>query len=238
MSARPRNHEDLPILEEIGRDLSTAFHREERAEAARRGRRRLRKVAAATVALFVIVPSSVVVATRYIWAPDPGAIAPSRPFESSRPIRIAEGRGDVVQWRISAYMSENGVCHQMTTFTATESGGTGGGLCADQLPADHLDIRSSSAFGETVISGTIDPRVARVEVQATGQPREQAQIVTTPPETAERARLPKDLRFYVATVRGEDFPGPRSGFRVVAFDAGGRELAREEIGNVSGRASR
>lgn len=234
MSVPTRNHEDLPILEDLGRDLSVAFHREERSEQAARNRRRLRRLIASTLALFVIVPSSVVVATRWIWAPDPGPGAP-RALETGKPIVVAEGRGEALQWRISAWMSDAGVCHEVATFTATRSGGRGGGACRGELPPEwKIGMGTSSFAGEHLIEGFVEPGVARVEVEATGQPRVQAQIVRIPGEVAERGRLPEDFRFYVATLpaSGPELTGPESAVRVVALDASGRELDRRESGNV------
>ena len=217
MSTRPRN-DDLPILAELGDDLAAGFRRAERAESARRNRRRFRNVAVATAALFVVVPGAV--ATRYIWAPDPGA--PGAALESSRAIQIADGRGDVLSWRLSAYTDGPELCWQLATFTATETYSRGN-ACA--VPRDQsLAVATAGGGGETIVYGGIDPQVARIVVEpGAGAPAEEARIVVAPRDRVDKAGLPADARAYVASFLGDVTDGPPT---VTAFDASGREIAR------------
>lgn len=216
MRTRPHN-EDLPILAELGDDLSAGFRRAEQAETARRNRRRFRRVAIATAALFVVVPGAV--ATRYIWAPDPGA--PGAALESSRAIQIADGRGDVLSWRLSAYTDGPDLCWQMATFTATENYGRG--IACGTAPGQPLAIATSSARDETIVYGGIDPQVARVVVEpGTGDPAKDARIVVAPADRVDKAGLPEGARAYVATFRGVLDKPPT----VTALDAAGREVGR------------
>ena len=223
MTTRTRENEDLPILDEIGRDLSAAYAREEQAAQRRRPSRRMRRIALATAALFVIGPGSVV-ATRYIWAPDPGVNAPGTPFAGSKPIQIGEGHGDYLSWRISAYMSDNGLCTQVAVFTTEESHGRGIS-CEGSAPAARFAPSSTHAEEETLYVGRARPGAVRIEVIDGRGNRLPARIVTPPPDRLVRAKLPKDLRFYVATGPPDrDFAtGPPT---VVAFDASGREIDR------------
>lgn len=220
MSTRPRN-DDLPILAELGDDLADGFRRAERAESARRNRRRFRNVAVATAALFVVVPGAV--ATRYIWAPDPSA--PGSALESSRAVQIADGKGDLLSWRLSAAASEqDGVCWQLALFTAAESYGRGLACMGDTL-SQAVDVATSYAGGETFAYGGLDPQVARVVVDpGAGVEPKDAQIVVAPPDRVEQAGLPAGARAYVASFLGDLTDGPPP--TVTAFDASGREIGR------------
>lgn len=217
MSTRPGNDE-LPILDEVGHDLASAFRREERAEAARRNRRRLRGIAGVTAALFVVVPGAV--ATRSIWAPDPG-VSTGAALESARAVAVADGRGEAISWRLSAYKDGDSSCWQLAIFTPAESLGrsTNCGDPADRLP---LSLSVTPAGGETVVFGWLSPQAVRVRVSVPGAGRQAARIVSTAPELARRAGVPAGMKGYVATFRGElaDTRSPR----VTAFAADGREL--------------
>jgi hypothetical protein len=222
MKTETREHDDLPILDEIGHDLSAAFAREERVTERRRRSRRLRRIAVATAALFVVVPGSVV-ATRYIWAPQPGELAP-QPFGNGKPIQIAEGSTAVASWRISAYMSDRGVCWQVAQFTEEESFG----LTVNCLSDFATDERMSPSFNlggeEARYFGWAPPAAARVTATDDEGRALPAQIVKAPPDRVERAGLPRGLRFYVVT-------GPPLGERseppaIAAFNAAGREIDR------------
>ena len=216
MSTRPRN-DDLPILRELGDDLAAAYRREERAEASRRRRRRLRGVAAATAALFVIVPGAV--ATRYIWAPNP--VGSGAAFESSRAVQIAEGRSGAVNWRLSAAATESdGLCWQTSISTATRSYGRTPSCVAGSTGALNLSV--SAAEGQTLVFGWLDPQVARVMVDpGNGDPVMEARIVKAPADRVEAAGLPAGAQAYIV-----GFTDPDSELvpRAVAFDAAGREL--------------
>ena len=220
MSTRPRN-DDLPILGELGDDLVGAFRREERAEAARRNRRRLRRIAVATAALFVVVPGAV--ATRYIWAPDPVAV-PGAAFESSRAVQIADGRSGAVSWRLTAAVTKtDGLCWQVAVFTATENYGRGASCVAHSFGAP-LGLGTTHAAGETLAFGWLDPRVARVVVDpGNGDAPQEAQIVEAPADRVKAAGLPEGAKGYVVGFTADLSNAPPN---AVAFDADGRELGR------------
>lgn len=231
VSVPPCNYDDLPVLEELGRDLSAAFLREERAAAARRGRRRLRRIAAATAALFVIVPGAV--ATRSIWAPDPSEHAPGRPFTGAKAVQLAEGRGDVLNWRLSAYSGADGPCWQFHAFTATASTGVSVSCLKDLPPGLEIAVGTGGGFGETYVEGWASERVSRVEVVDNGV-RTPARMIEPTREQRERGGLPGGLKFYVATLPGEfEILRPLG---VVAFDSSGRVV--ERIAPPRGRPKR
>jgi hypothetical protein len=223
MTTQLREHPDLPILEEIGRDLSLAYAREESAAERRRRSQRLRRIAAVTAALFVVGPGSVV-ATRYIWAPTPEVNAPGTPFETSRPIQIGEGSGEMVSWRISAFMSARGLCWQIAYFTVDESFPRTEACLADARKGTEYAPTAGGAPDEMVYSGVAPAGTARATVTTSQGRRLPAQVVVAPADRVERAKLPKGLRFYVATgAREEGLPGASA---VAFFDASGREIAR------------
>lgn len=227
MNTGMREHEDLPILDEIGRDLSVAFAREEQAAERRRRGRRLRRIGVATVAIFAVVPGSAVVATRYIWAPDPGVNAPGTPFEGSKPIQIAEGRTEFTSWRISAYAGPEGLCWQVAQFTADASAGSGVNCQGNKPKGLRIGPSLSPGAEETFWAGWAPPGTARVELTDPAGKRLPVRVVKAPPDRIERAELPPGLTFYVAA-------GPPLGDRiapaerVVAFDSAGREIERFE----------
>lgn len=220
MSLRPRN-DDLPILGELGDHLGDAFRREERAEGAKKHRRRLRRVAIATAALFVVVPGAV--ATRYIWAPGP-ASHPGAAFESSRAVQIAEGRAGRVTWRLSAAVTKtDGLCWQAALYTATENYGRGSS-CVGQSLGAPLGLSVSHAAGETIAFGWLDPRAARVVVDPrNGEAPKAARIVKAPADRVKAAGLPAGTQAYIVGFASDLESAPPS---AVAFDAAGRELGR------------
>ena len=218
MSARPRN-EDLAILDDLDHDLGTAFRRAERVEAARRTRRRLRRVAVATAALFVVVPGAV--ATRSIWAPDPGVNAGTA-FEGTRAIQMADGQTGTLSWRLSAVDSQGGVCWQAAIFTATNSASRGVNCSIDARGAP-IGVAATLGDHETFVFGWADPAVERVVVTPQGGVPQTASMVIAPADRAERAGVPAGSRAYVVTFPGDVAEEP---ILAVAFDAAGRELGR------------
>ena len=215
MSTRPRNQE-LPILDELGHDLATAFRREERADAARRNRRRMRRVAIATASLFVVVPGAV--ATRSIWAPSPGS--PPGAFETPHAVRIADGTSGALTWRLAATQGSDGTC-----FEAAVSGtGTSFGRvrsCSGTEPSTVVHLATQQIGSQVFVMGWADPRVARVVVDpGTGSAAQTARLVVAPRDRSEKAKIPAGSRAYVVTFTGDPVPRPR----VTAFDTAGREI--------------
>ena len=221
MGAGPSN-QDLPILDELGDHLVMAFRRQERAEAGRRNRRRFRHVIIATAALLVVVPGAV--ATRYIWAPDPGAPAAAG-MEGNRAIQIADGRSGRFSWRLSAAVTErDGLCWQAAVFTATSDFGRSAS-CSGYADGQPLGGATMQAEGETFMFGWLDPRAARVVVHpGRGRAPRDARVVVAPADRVEAAGLPAGTRGYVVSLPGD--VGSRGMPTVVAFDAAGRELGR------------
>ena len=220
MSTRPRN-DDLPILSELGDDLASAFRREERAESAKRNRRRLRRVAVATAALFVVVPGAV--ATRDIWSPEP-IPGPTPAIEGTRAVQIAEGRSGGLSWRFSAAMTEtDGLCWQVVLVSATESGGRSPS-CVAQSRGEPLGLGAVIAEEGSLAFGWLDPQVARVVVDpGNGDPPKEARIIEAPADRVEAAGLPDGTKGYVVDFATDLSNAPPS---AVAFDAAGRELGR------------
>jgi hypothetical protein len=206
MTATREREEDLPILDEIGRDLAAAY-----APAPARprvARRRVRRIALATTALLVVVPGAV--ATRYIWAPDPG-INKGTAFEDSRPIQVADGMGDHLKWRMSA-------------FTADENLGRGLSCPALRKPEVRSLPEIAASELETLYYGWLPPEATSVTVITGKGRRLEAQIVVASPDRIKMARLPEGLRFYVAN--GPPLRDVAEAPGVIIRDAAGRELTR------------
>ncbi len=219
MTATREREEDLPILDEIGRDLAAAY-----APAPARprvARRRVRRIALATTALLVVVPGAV--ATRYIWAPDPG-INKGTAFEDSRPIQVADGMGDHLKWRISAFMSEDGVCRQKSAITADENHGRGLSCPALRKPEVRSLPEIAASELETLYYGWLPPEATSVTVITGKGRRLEAQIVVASSDRIKMARLPEGLRFYVAN--GPPLRDVAEAPGVIIRDAAGRELTR------------
>ena len=222
---------DLPILAELEQAWYAAAQRatapvdalEPTVGVARRARRRVaaRRAAANRIARRAVVLTGLgclvaasAVATRSLV--DTSDRDPT--LRTSATARLAEGTIDGQTWQLSGYRRDEQLCYDLIAAGRVAT------ACQPPPTTRELQVDGTLAPLTRIVIGYAGSEIARVRVVE----GHQHVVVSTQPLSsiarASAARLPRDLRWFVATLpRGAGAPS-RAGAHVVGYDRGGRRL--------------
>jgi hypothetical protein len=215
---------DLPILDEIGRELEQlaaasptalrpaaappARRRRGAHSASRRGARITRRAGVLLVLLCLV--GGVALAARFAAG---GDRAPSH----TAPALLGRAGGGA--WRVSAYRDQGRLCFLLMT-----PGGALTSECGSEPGAEGVRATSLNAAGQRLVAGLAGPRVAAVEVRSAGQRADAPTHAAADPGAAAEAGVPAGSRWFVVAL--PDGPAGSDPALVTPLDRAGQRLGR------------